>query len=605
MKRLLQYIILSLLVALPFAGCCDHTPVATKLQQAEACMNEHPDSALSFLKNIGQVDLQTEEHLAHYALLYSQALDKNYIDVTNDSLINIAVEYYKDKDDVRAKFYAYYYQGRVYTNAKELPQAILAYTEAERLVDELGDDYAAGLLYNQMGDIYRNYYDHPKALECYQLSTEHYHKAGKPLHKLYGMLSQSAVYKSMNKDTDSFHILYNTLTEAKEINQASVIRSCLADLIMLCLNMDKQEEAISFYYDLINHYPIEKMSPSFYASLSLLMAKEKEIGKSQHYLQEAWTRTKTQGDSIHLYYISAQIGDLTGNYQKAYSDLKQSITLQNSRIREALQQPVLTAQKNFLHQELEYQEYKLLMEKYIRLLGFIILALVSAIIILFLRKRFQKSLKEQDSLHEEKMEELRQEALKREESLRSYTNELETKSCLSKQDIERLNKELEESKKHIEEARIFRDQSLIEMELLGNDALLRINKTLKNHFKQIENTYQVLQAKYKNAENRDKSIEEYIKNTTNEFYGSKKADRNLEKLVNELYGDAMLHFRKEINLPSEEYYKLVCLLLAGLSINFIATLTGETTNTIYKRREKIRDIIKNTNNLNKSLYLFI
>ena len=605
MKYLLLHIILSLLVALPFAGCRDHSPVATKLQQAETCMNEHPDSALNLLKGIAQPELQTPKHRAHYALLYSQALDKNYIDVTSDSLINIAVDYYKTQADVKTKFYAYYYLGRIYTNAKELPQAILAYTEAERLVDELGDDYAAGLLYNQMGDIYRNYYDFPKALESYRLSTEYYQKAGKPLHKLYGMLSQSAVYKSMNKDTDSFHILYNTLTEAKETNQASVIRSCLADLIMLCLNMDKQEEALSFYQDLINNHSIERMTSSFYASLSLLMAREKEIEKSQLYLNEAWARTKTQGDSIHLYYISAQIGDLTATYQKAFSDLKQSVTLQNSRIREALQQPVLTTQKNFLHQELEHQEYKLRMEKYIRLLGFIILALVSAIIILFLRKRFQKSLKEQDSLHEEKMEELRQEALKREESLRSYTNELETKSYLSKQDIERLNKELEESKKHIEEARIFRNQTQKEMELLSNDALLRINKTLKNHFKQIENTYQVLQAKYKNAENRDKAIEEYMQHTTAEFYGSKKADRNLEKLVNELYGDAMRHFRKEIKLPNEEHYKLVCLLLAGLSINFIATLTGETTNAIYKRREKIRDIIKNTNIFNKDLYLLI
>ena len=597
-----QLLLLSLLVT----GCQGgKDTVSVLLTEADALMYESPDSALTILKNIGQVDLQTEEHLAHYALLYSQALDKNYIDVTNDSLINIAVEYYKDKDDVRAKFYAYYYQGRVYTNAKELTRATLAYMEAEQLVEELDDDYAAGLLYTQLGNIYREYYDLPKALESYQLSTAHYQKAGKPLHKLYGMLSQSAVYKSMNKDTDSFHILYNTLTEAKETNQSSVIRSCLADLIMLCLNMDKQEEALSFYRDLINNHSIERMTSSFYASLSLLMAREKEIEKSQHYLQEAWTRTKTQSDSIYLYYISAQIGDLTSNYQKAFSDLKQSVTLQNSRIREALQQPVLTTQKNFLHQELEYQEYKLRMEKYIRLLGFIILALVSAIIILFLRKRFQKSLKEQDSLHKEKMEELRQEALKREESLRSYTNELETKSCLSKQDIERLNKELEESKKHIEEARIFRDQTQKEMELLSNDTLLRINKTLKNHFKQMENTYQVLQVKYKNAENRDKAIEEYMQHTTAEFYGSKKADRNLEKLVNELYGDAMRHFRKEIKLPDEEHYKLVCLLLAGLSINFIATLTGETTNAIYKRREKIRNIIKNTNTSNKDLYLFI
>ena len=129
MKHLLQYIILSLLVALPFAGCRDHYPVADKLLQAETCMNEYPDSALTVLKSIGQADLQSEEHHARYALLYSQALDKNYIDVTSDSLIQVAVEYYKDKDDVRSRFFSYYYLGRIYTNANELTRATLAYME--------------------------------------------------------------------------------------------------------------------------------------------------------------------------------------------------------------------------------------------------------------------------------------------------------------------------------------------------------------------------------------------------------------------------------------------------------------------------------------------
>lgn len=608
MKHLLQHIILCLLVVLPFAGCRDHSPVADKLKQAETVMNEHPDSALNLLKGIAQTELQTQAHHARYALLYSQALDKNYIDLTSDSLISIAVDYYKNRDDVRDKFFSYYYLGRIYTNANELIQATLAYMEAEQLVDELGDDYAAGLLYTQMGDIYRDYYDFPKALESYHLSTEHYHKADKPLHKLYGMMSQSAIYKLMKKETDSYHILYNTLMEAKEISQTSVIRSCLGDLIMLCLDMDKQEEAVFFYNELIHHYSIERMTSSFYASLSLLMAKEKNVEKSQFYINKAWERARTQSDSIHLYYISSQVEQLSSSYQQAYSDLEQSITLQNRSVREALQQPILTAQKNFLHQELQYKEYKLKTERYIRLLVFTILLLVSIIIIVFLGKKFQKKLKEQHFLHEKKMEELQQEALKREQSLRSYTAELETKSSLSKQDIEQLNQELEESKKHIEEARIFRDQISQEMEVLksdNHDALLRINKMLKNHFKQIENTYQVLQVKYKTADNRDKAIEEYIQNTTAEFYGSKKADRNLEKLVNELYGDAMRQLRKEIKLPSEEHYRLACLLLAGLSVNFIATLTGETTNAIYKRRDKIREIIKDSNGICKELCLFI
>lgn len=616
MKHLLLHIILSLLVALSFIGCRDHSPVADKLQQAETCMNEYPDSALTILKSIVQTDLQSEEHRARYALLYSQALDKNYIDLTNDSLISIAVDYYKDRDDARAKFLSYYYQGRIYTNANNLTQATLAYMEAEQLVDELGDDYAAGLLYDQMGDIFQEYYDFSKALESYQYATTCYQKANKPLHKLYGMLSQSGIYKSMNKDTDSFHILYNILVEAKEINQTSVIRSCLGDLIILCLKMNKHQEAISFYNNLINNYSIEQMTSSLYANLSLLMAREKNMEKSQFYMNEAWKRAKNQSDSIHLYYISAQVEQLSSSYQKAFSDLEQSITLQNRSVREALQQPVLTAQKNFLNQELQYKEYKLKTERYIRLLGFTILLLVSILAILLLRKKllrnYQKSLKEKleerDCAHEKKIKTLQQEALKREDSLRSHAAKLEARATLSKEDIERLKKELEESKMHIEEARKFREQHQQETDLLKSDkhdALLRINKMLKNHFKQIENTYQVLQVKYKTADNRDKAIEEYIQNTTAEFYGSKKADRNLEKLVNELYGDAMRQLRKEIKLPSEEHYRLSCLLLAGLSINFIATLTGETTNAIYKRRDKIREIIKDSNEICKELYLFI
>ena len=75
--------------------------------------------------------------------------------------------------------------------------------------------------------------------------------------------------------------------------------------------------------------------------------------------------------------------------------------------------------------------------------------------------------------------------------------------------------------------------------------------------------------------------------------------------MNELYGGTMHKFRKEIKLPSEEHYRLVCLLLAGLSINFIATLTGETTNAIYKRRDKIREIIKTSSTSCKDIYLLV
>ena len=91
-----------------FTACGDKQAVTDVLNRAEVLMNEHPDSSLVLLRTLTFDDFRKESNRARYALLHSQALDKNYIDVTNDSLISVALEYYKDKDDVRSKFLSYY-----------------------------------------------------------------------------------------------------------------------------------------------------------------------------------------------------------------------------------------------------------------------------------------------------------------------------------------------------------------------------------------------------------------------------------------------------------------------------------------------------------------
>ena len=600
------------LLLLAITGCQEHSPIADRLQQAETVMNEHPDSALNILKDISGSDLRTKEHRARHALLYSQALDKNYIDLTNDSLINIAVDYYKDKDDVKSKFHAYYYLGRIYTNANKLTQATLAYMEAEQLVDELGDDYLAGLLYKQLGYIYCSYYDFPKSMQAYQKAIEKFTNANKPVHKVQTMIRLCGIYRNLNEEEAGYRILKTALDEARKLNNQKLIKSCISNLIVVCIDRKQWEEATHWHQEYKSNHSHVKMTIQFEGYIALLHAKNKNFREAFHLMEKSWNNALNLQDSINLYYTQSQLHSMNEAWKEAHQSMEKCITIQNRVIRKSLQQPVLTAQRDFLNQELGDKEYKLKMEKYIRILGFTILLFILAISIAILKRKFQKNLKvkleEHDSVHKEKMKELQKEALQREDSLRSYAAKLEANATLSTQDINRLNRELENSKTHIEEARVFLEQTNQEMESLRadkHDSLIRINKSLKNHFKQIENTYQVLQVNYKNTENRDKAIEEYILNTTHEFYGSKKADRNLEKFINELYGNAMKHFRKEIKLPSEDHYRLVCLLLAGVSINFISSLSGETTNAIYKRREKIREIIKNSDSPNKELYLLI
>ena len=116
MKRTLYQFLLLLLL---LTGCNDPKSVTDALTRAEALMNEYPDSAWAVLNTLSPDEMEQNRTLAHYALLYTQAQDKTYRDETNDSLISIAVDYYRHTDDdARHKFLSYYYKGRVHFNVK-------------------------------------------------------------------------------------------------------------------------------------------------------------------------------------------------------------------------------------------------------------------------------------------------------------------------------------------------------------------------------------------------------------------------------------------------------------------------------------------------------
>lgn len=222
MKRTLTlYLILSLLF---LTGCNEPKHVTESLYRAEALMDEHPDSAWAVLNTISPDEMRQNRNRALYALFYTQAQDKTYRDETNDSLISVAVDYYRDTDDVRRKFLSFYYQGRVRFNTKDYLNAMTCYMEAEQLAAEVGDDYLSGLLYSELGRIYRLYYDYPKSLEAHQKAAECYERAGKILHRNYMWYNQSEILRNINKYRESEDLLNKILDSAKEEGHQALIK---------------------------------------------------------------------------------------------------------------------------------------------------------------------------------------------------------------------------------------------------------------------------------------------------------------------------------------------------------------------------------------------
>lgn len=92
-------IIFILILSLCVGSCMHDSDAERLLDNAEAHLEMHPDSAFVELDSLDRSQLNTPALRARHALLYSIALEKCGISMMNDSIINIALDYYSNKGD--------------------------------------------------------------------------------------------------------------------------------------------------------------------------------------------------------------------------------------------------------------------------------------------------------------------------------------------------------------------------------------------------------------------------------------------------------------------------------------------------------------------------
>ncbi len=130
--RLLWVLVIAFIAGSVFS-CTYNSESEKRLTSAEALMNQHPDSALAILQGIDRSSLSSDKGKARYALLMSQALDKNYIDTTTFDILQPAIDYYIDKGTPDEKLKTFYYQGRIYQNKGDEDNAMLSFINAREI----------------------------------------------------------------------------------------------------------------------------------------------------------------------------------------------------------------------------------------------------------------------------------------------------------------------------------------------------------------------------------------------------------------------------------------------------------------------------------------
>ena len=153
MKQLPVYIVGMLLMLV--SSCYKHHPYPAAMQQAVCLIDSLPDSALVYLEAYAEnISQEPEETQMYYHLLRIKANDKLYITHTSDSLINRIVEFYKAHDDKERLTEAYYYQGSVYRDLHNAPQAVECFRAAAETGLSCPDKRVMSKIYGQIAALF-------------------------------------------------------------------------------------------------------------------------------------------------------------------------------------------------------------------------------------------------------------------------------------------------------------------------------------------------------------------------------------------------------------------------------------------------------------------
>lgn len=306
------------IIAFLVGGCISQTDYNEVLVRADSLMQEYPDSALHLLESIPAESVNTAADRAYYALLLTQARDKNFILQMDDSLIQTAVRYFDRKENTAMQARAHYLWGSIYRDMNRCGDAIKKYHQAATYAKKVDDKHLLGRIYINTGTLYYIQNLNHSADSIYKLSAQ-LGMLQNDSNLLAESLSQRGRIK-MENDADGYaeaeEMLLQALNMAHAIKNAGIEANISAHLSTLYSWMDLGEKAL--YYAKQN-LELRKDTSYYYRGFMLLgnaYYKTGQYDSAMIFLNRSLA-TKDYGTKSDAYMRLADIATKQGDISKA------------------------------------------------------------------------------------------------------------------------------------------------------------------------------------------------------------------------------------------------------------------------------------------------
>ena len=546
----MKHPLLPLFLAFALIGCTDSTTTSI-IKEAHTIMKEHPDSSLSLLRSIDTTLLKSTKKWAEYELSYAMALDKNYIDTTDESILRHAKVYYTKhgRADLRTKMW--YYLGRIQENAKEYDTAILSFQEALDNVEKTNDVRMKGMINSCIGTIHNANFNNIDELKYQIAARECFLEYNDSLDLDISAFKLAIAYQD-NRLFSEADSLYNMITEESSIYPIALRNKANTEI----KRRRDNPSLVVDWYEKAMAKGASMTSDSWYLyAYALLLSGKKD--KSERIVSQLESWPKDINAYYWRYWIAKEQGDLhTGfdNFEK-YSSLRDSV------VRKQLEQSVYKA---------ETERYRRLQEaasnKASTLKMLITLAVFAFILILLIC------------------------AFLYEKRLRS--SELQNRELLSK---------VQEAEHMLDLARLKESEAQDDKDTLLNLRSL-FARMYKNRFAKIGELYNLnpeLSPKY---DNNIKQYTDYINTILKEISGNEEDQEAFEDRINHDLDNIMLKLRQEFPKLKEDSFRFLSYVIVGFKDTTIANITGMSYDSTRVKKSKLRKQILSTQSPNLTLY---
>lgn len=275
---------LMIFLSLGNVGCTCLSGARYTLAQAEMVIQSDPGKSLEIIESIDGNELSGSHDRALYSLLYSQALDKNYIDLTTDSIITTAVAYYSERNNHLRRAQAYYYLGRVQYNAREMEPAMESFLEAKESAVKSEDYLLSGQIYSILGKLHYEQLLLIEAHDLYKEAAVWFFKAAQAKRAANALSYAGKCSYMLGKDSAAIALLNDAIAiyQKQGCTLETVLNICsIADIM---INGNEVDKALELLENVSASYQINPADNfRFYPLLSKIYKLKNEFEKAEKY----------------------------------------------------------------------------------------------------------------------------------------------------------------------------------------------------------------------------------------------------------------------------------------------------------------------------------